>query len=293
MEEGMLQREKFAETDNSVLEAVVKQKAVQVKDKESIERIPHKIYIENGQRVAYTKQGSRIVFGTSDESMVMKEFAYFHAYPAEFEKIYGGYLKKPEIEKQRLVVASKQIVMQDTVTQDLSSDLKVKKKTTTQTVEEKRQDQTLEQKAQEAIRYLLQRSSEPSSPGFVYKYSESYYHTVKYQIEGKNIEVIREDFWFIPGRIPKQISIVTPEIRFYSKKWKGNFELLEHFELRDETGYFEPAPGSDLRAVERKYQELLFILYEEQKKLDLKKLEKEKEREQRLKDKLAKVTKAI
>ncbi len=100
-EEAMLEREDFVKSDNTALETVVNEVVAPVKSKEVNDKVPHKIYMENGQRVTYTKQGSRIVFGTSNIGMVVKEFAYFHAYPEEFEKIYGEHLKRQEIEKSK------------------------------------------------------------------------------------------------------------------------------------------------------------------------------------------------
>ena len=60
-EEGMLQREDLVESDTA-LEASANEVIAPVK---SEERVPHRVYIENDQRVTYTHQGSRIIFGTS------------------------------------------------------------------------------------------------------------------------------------------------------------------------------------------------------------------------------------
>jgi hypothetical protein len=90
MEEGMMYREPVK------VREVVECKPAEV---EKQERVPHQIIIEKGKRVAYTKSGDKIEFGTTDEKMITREMAFYGAYPEEFEKVYG-HLREVEDAKE-------------------------------------------------------------------------------------------------------------------------------------------------------------------------------------------------
>jgi len=60
------------------------------------QKVPGKIYIENGRRVAYVSSGAKVIFGSTDEKMIIREFAFYRANPEAFQGRYGHLLNKKE-----------------------------------------------------------------------------------------------------------------------------------------------------------------------------------------------------